>query len=365
MGRWLTIALAAKLAKGTRRTELEALLRAKPAPSDKPQVIVATPRRFLSLRKLLKPNAAVDAMLRTLQTGLALATEKGLTTQLDLSDTPAPCHAPALYLSHHTVESPAFAALRARGTHVMHFKAADLPGRTSLDPLGFAGWSSLADKTAQELDLEGATQAEIDTYFDEAKAAAISGNVSKYAQSDAQEALPERYVFLALQTIGDMVQRNAYVPMLDMLAMVIERFEGSPFTVVVKRHPKCRSRRVSAALETASRQPHVQISQGSIHQLLSGASAVFTVNSGVGSEAIIHEKPLYCFGKADYAPVAHQIRSRTDLAKATDPLRDSCTEVERKRFLFYYRNIYQFRQEDELRPRLSALIEKALHQAQP
>lgn len=39
MGRWLTITLAAKLAKGTRRTELEALLRAKPAPSDKPQVI--------------------------------------------------------------------------------------------------------------------------------------------------------------------------------------------------------------------------------------------------------------------------------------------------------------------------------------
>lgn len=365
MSPWLTIALAAKLTEGTRRNELEALLRARPAPVDAPQIIVATPRRFLSLRKLLKPNAAIDDMLRTLHTGLALAAEQGLRARLDLSDTPGLRHAPALYLSHHTIDSPAFAALRARGTHVVHFKAADLPGRTSLDPLGFAGWSSLAEKSVGELDLGDVTRAEIDLHFDKAKAAAISGNVSKYAQTAQQEALPGRYVFIALQTIGDMVQRNAYVPMLDMLEMVMDRFEGSPYSVVVKRHPKCRSRRVAAALKAAAKRPHVQISQGSVHQLLSSASAVFTVNSGVGSEAIIHEKPLYCFGKADYAAVAHQIRSMNDLASATDPLQASCSDAERKQFLFYYRNNYQFRQKDELRPRLSALIEEAVRRAQP
>ena len=36
---------------------------------------------------------------------------------------------------------------------------------------------------------------------------------------------------------------------------------------------------------------------------------MFTVNSGVGLEGILHEKPVFCYGKSDYASVSHKISS--------------------------------------------------------
>jgi len=81
---WFNIALAAKLTTGSRRAELVALLAAKPIPSQAPRLIVATPRRFVSLPKLLKPNEAIDAMLRTFRATFDLAAEQGLTARLEL-----------------------------------------------------------------------------------------------------------------------------------------------------------------------------------------------------------------------------------------------------------------------------------------
>ena len=106
MGTWFNVALAAKLATGSRRTELHALLAAKPPPAQSPRIIVATPHRFVSLPKLLKPNAAIDAMLRTFCATLDVAAKQGLTARLDLSDRPNLNHVPALYLSHHTIKNP-------------------------------------------------------------------------------------------------------------------------------------------------------------------------------------------------------------------------------------------------------------------
>lgn len=353
---WFNIALAAKLAKGSRRTELQALLAAKPAPAQYTRIIAATPRRFVSLPKLLKPNAAIDAMLRTFRATMDVASEQGLAVELDLSDTPNPPHAPALYLSHHTIESSAFAALRAKGTRVMHFKAADLPGRTSVDPMGFAGWSSVASQNLDQLDMGGVSTDQINTFFESLKAEITGKALSKYAQSQTLESLPERFVFVALQTIDDMVQRNAFMPMLDMLDAVVARFENSGYTVVVKRHPKCRSRRVRKALHAVAQRPHVAVTEASIHQLMHSAQAVFTVNSGVGAEALVYETPIYCFGKADYSAVAHEIRCEADLGAATTPIRPACSVRDLRRFVYFYRNIYQFRQEDELYCRIRALI---------
>lgn len=42
-----------------------------------------------------------------------------------------------------------------------------------------------------------------------------------------------------------------------------------------------------------------------IHDLLEKCEAVFTINSGVGMEALLHKKPVYCFGRSEYASVSH------------------------------------------------------------
>ncbi|MFD1509036.1 hypothetical protein [Lacimonas salitolerans] len=358
---WLNIALASKLCQASRRTELEALLQHRTSTSRKPDVIVATPRRFLSLRKLVKPNDAVDAMLRIMHTCFAQSRELGLDYTLALSDHPTALPSAKLYLSHHTINSPAFEVIASRGTTIRHFKAADLPGYTCLDPMGFAGWSSLADKQAADFDQPDRAKAEIDAFYMQSKAQVSSGAQSKYKQSRIAEDLPPKFVFVALQTIGDMVQRQAYMPMLTMLELVVERFSGTEIQVVIKRHPKCSSTRVTKALKALQNMPGVKITTNSIHNILARAQAIFTVNSGVGGEAIIYDLPLYCFGKADYAAVAHQVRSRDDLYRLTTPIRPACTDMQRRNFLFHYRNIYQIRHNSDLPDRLRQLIaEKAV-----
>lgn len=359
MNGWTNIALAARLTSGTRQAELHALLAHRSHVSRDAQVVVASPRRFLSLRKLLRPNAAIDDMLQVMRTSFDICVKRGLSFSLARTDTPRFAHKPQLVLSHHTVNTPAYAALRASGTTVIHFKAADLPRRTCFDPLGFAGWASLADNKVGDLTLPDTSTEQINRFFDTARDTALRQNLSKYAQTSTAMDLPHKYVFIALQTIGDMVQRNAYIPMLDMLEMVAKRFAGSGYQVVIKRHPKCRNRRVTAALEKLATQPEVMLVDGSIHQIIAGAAAVFTVNSGVGAESIVHEVPLYCFGKADYAPIAHQIRSSDDLERLTSPIASAVSSSELRKFLYYYRSVYQVRLDDELPERLTNMIDTA------
>ena len=78
---WFNIALAAKLTTGSRRRGG----RISGASCRKTDTVTGptpyrggTPRRFVSLPKLLKPNEAIDAMLRTFRATFDLAAEQGL-----------------------------------------------------------------------------------------------------------------------------------------------------------------------------------------------------------------------------------------------------------------------------------------------
>lgn len=362
MTRRASIAIAAKLTSGPRQTALQKLAAHRGVPLSDAKVVIATPRRFLSLRKLLKPNAAIDGMLQVMHTAADICAERGHPFAFALSDRPTASQGTALYLSHHTLQTPAFEKIAADGAQVLHFKAADLPQRTCFDGQGFAGWSSLASRTVAELET-GVSPAEEARFFAQMRKAALHSRQSKYVQKEGPLELPERFVFVALQTIGDMVQRNAYIPMLDMLDMVAHRYSGSGVSVVVKRHPKCRSARVSKALAKYAKDENVLITNGSIHEIFERAQAVFTVNSGVGAESLVHGVPLFLFGAADYAPAAHHIRSEADLERLTQTLKPAVSEQELYRFLYYYRNIYQLRLDEELTPRLAKMIETAIGQA--
>lgn len=324
---------------------------------------VATPRRFLRPDRLARKRTALTNLLAMIDVAQAAAIKRGLGLQIvaveQLQDLP-----PArLVLSHHTVEDGLFTALREKGSTVWHFKTGDLPGSLTIDAGGFSGWSTLARRSIESLDLDSMDLTAAEAFFQQRYAAVVGENQSKYQQPDqTQASLPDPlFVFVALQTLGDMVQRQARVPMLDMLAMVIRRFAGTGVTVVVKRHPKCRSKRVLAAINAARLQPHVRITAASIHQILAAASALFTVNSGVGSEAMLHKVPIYCFGGADYAPVAHQVRSEGDLIEMTTPIRPAVSDADLVRFHAYYRQTHQSFGKDRLSARVDRLFDDVFH----
>jgi hypothetical protein len=228
---------------------------------------------------------------------------------------------------------------RAEG--LTHFKPADLPPYVVVDPAGYSGWSSLSGCALSSLDL--ASEVVAQEFWVRHQHEVFTANVSKYSQKSLSTLpeLPPDYVFVAMQVADDRTQELADVPMLEMLDIVVRRFLGSATRVVVKRHPLCRSEAVGTRLAQLSATGAIILSDASIHPLIEGSRAVIAVNSGVGSEAIAHLKPIYLFGAADYDCVAHRVRGEEDFARLTTPIRPAVSLADYKRFLHYYRTRYQ------------------------
>ncbi len=52
----------------------------------------------------------------------------------------------------------------------------------------------------------------------------------------------------------------------------------------------------------------VWVDDFSIHSLIKQSESVFLVNSGVGFEALLHEKPVYCYGQVEYDCVINKVK---------------------------------------------------------
>lgn len=325
-----------------------------------PSIYVATPRRFTRPDRLARARTALTNLLAMIDVAQQAALVRGMGARIVAVEHLPVLPAARLIFSHHTVEDSTFSMLREKGSEIWHFKTGDLPNSVTLDPMGFSGWSSLAGKRLVDLDLDEIDQHEADVYFSSCRDAIIGGNISKYPQKrETLLTVPQRpYVFVAMQTLGDMVQNAAYIPMLEMLRIVVDRFRGTQYSVVVKRHPKCHSRQVFQAIASLKDEPHVKIVDLSIHQILARASALITVNSGVGSEAMLHRVPIYCFGAADYAPIAHRVISADEFRSLTDPIRPVCSNDELSRFHHFYRLRHQAIGIEALRQRVEALVDR-------
>ena len=288
---------------------------------------------LLSAPKELTEGDRYLTLYMTLQATVRLAQQAGLKTVL--------------------IPDFVFATLRNRPAHILsfhtaglfpgftHFKRGDLPGYMVLDAGGYSGWSTLSGANIADLSLPP---------LDEAKALCaklwqdiVVANVSKYAQeavtTDA-DPLPPKYVFVPLQVAGDRTQRKARFSMLEMLDMVVSKFRGTDTMVVVKPHPKSKDMEQIAKLMELVEAGDALMRFDSIHHLIAGAEAVITINSGVGSETLLHNKPIYCLGAADYDCVAHRIESVEQFTELTTPIRHAVSEADYIRFTAYYRKDY-------------------------
>ena len=171
----------------------------------------------------------------------------------------------------------------------------------------------------------------------------VAANVSKYIQNeinDEPESLPERFVFVALQVASDRTQDMARFTMDAMLDIVVTQFRGTDTAVVVKPHPKSYDLDHLGRLMALAEAGDIVLRFDGIHHLISRAQAVITINSGVGSETLLHRKPIYCFGAADYDVAAHRITSADQFAALTTPIRPALGDDDLTRFNAYYRTRY-------------------------
>ena len=230
------------------------------------------------------------------------------------------------YVSHHTI-SP--------GLNGLHYKATDRPHCYSFDRKGYSGWSAFA-----ESDLVPVEQTVADAIVEADRTAIVARNVSKYAQPAGPPIHAQPWIFVALQTANDHVQQLAKMPMLEMLAVVAKEGRRRGIKVIVKRHPRCSDQTVAEVLQQGVRDGDFELSKASIHPLISGSCAVCTVNSSVGAEALLHAKPVYLFGRAEYQNACYQVHEPGGFAAMFRPNELPLTWDETKQFLWSLRNRY-------------------------
>lgn len=224
----------------------------------------------------------------------------------------------------------------------LHWKEAYQPGSFTLNRYGFAGWSDLARKRLEELALSDISQSAASAHRHVRLRTMLSTNSSKYRQAErgASASLAPGYVFLGLQILNDSVQQLANVPMLQMLDEVSETCRERGLRLIVKRHPLCRSKAIGDRIKRGLEAGEFVTSTASVHELIQGACAVCVVNSGVGLEALFHQKPVFVFGKSDYWHVCYRMKQPGDFRAAFEPYRLPVDEATMDRFLFYFDHLY-------------------------
>lgn len=236
--------------------------------------------------------------------------------------------------SHHTTGG---------GEKHFHIKTSAIKGFVSLDKDGFAGWSSLARESQKTRD----AISEIDDALAESTwikvfDRIVTTNFSKYSQPDQEgNAFAFDYIFLPLQIAGDLVASLSHISGTDLATFFVEKFRGSRYKVVIKRHPLCQSNETAALLKQLGAEEHVIISRDSVHDLIKNAALVATVNSGVGMEAILHLKNVIITGDADYfycATLAKNLKQLDDFVESGTWKQPKDSEL--KKFVHYYFNDY-------------------------
>jgi hypothetical protein len=133
-----------------------------------------------------------------------------------------------------------------------------------------------------------------DDVFDKFKER-IGRNESFFWQPPVQEREPFD-IFFACQLPHDMnVVQQSDTGVLFALEQTLEFASENNLKVVAKGHPVWGNKAYTGPCEW---------SDASIHELIAAARVVVTVNSGVGMEAVLHEKPCFAFGRANYSEVA-------------------------------------------------------------
>lgn len=202
-----------------------------------------------------------------------------------------------IILAHHT---------NSDQTNVWNLKKGYLPGFMYWDRTGYSGWADIAKsvdlfKESQRVDIVKA-----ESFFNTFAQTYIKNGTSKFPQDGSgqiknQTDLSEfkvdgPYVFVALQRPRDTVSQLARISTDDLALKIVKLFRGTEYKVVIKRHPQEKL----LDMTKISSEKHVIMSQHSIHKIIPGADAVFTVNSGVGFEALLYKKPVYTSGECDY-----------------------------------------------------------------
>ena len=222
----------------------------------------------------------------------------------------------------------------------LHIQESVLNARCSIDHKGFAGFSSLAlthnliDDFCKNVDIK-----ELKSNYNELYSDYVEKNISKYDQNTDDFHCSSRYIFIPMQVRTDIVSNIAYISCLDLLRNLLKYLPKS-YKLVVKRHPYCNSLEIFNELMKIKDLENVILTDCSVHSILKNCDAVFTANSGVGFEALMHKKSVYVTGLSDYNYAVSKLLKNEDDIKNTLQEDFYVDELKILKLLYFYKKCY-------------------------
>lgn len=223
---------------------------------------------------------------------------------LDPDQTEAQVEAiPGFHIVHHA---------RLRHPRVLNAGKAYIEPFYTLDPWGYRLFSAIAAEPFRP----GPDPAFDAAVFDDIHARMVIRRKSHYDQPDAVQPAPDHAIAVFLQTEDNRdVGETCHLTPRQMVRALLDRDDPRP--VVVKPHPKERNIETLNWLSRQARKdPRLRIFLGNIHDLLAKADVVVTINSAVGIEAMLHEKPVVLCGETDFHHICETVRRRSGMAAA-------------------------------------------------
>ncbi len=258
---------------------------------------------------------------------------------------------------------------RRDGPGDLFYKQMHLPTLFTIDRWG---WGADDSRMQRPPNLDGIDQAAADDLVRRLYRRYVEAGQSKLAQPTRGdgEGWPEGYVFLPTQMPRDYVQvHHSPIPMTELVVRTARWAEARGQNLVVKLHPGLDGSAFPEIGETVRALvrecPHVTCSGANVHDLIASSLGVFTMNSGVGFEALIHGRPVVTFGGCDYQWATFRGRVEClDEARSFLLGYDEAQAREAARFLCFYCRVHALSVEDEdlpdTRRRLTDYLVQAL-----
>jgi hypothetical protein len=224
-----------------------------------------------------------------------------------------------LELGHEVIEQPYEAAVAdscdgARFKIYQHLTSREVAGDLfykqmhlcelfTLDHRGWGADHSLANVTP---DLARVDPEAAEAFCRDWSRKHLDSGSSKHTQPETRlpAFLPDDYIFVPLQKPDDYVQvHHSSIAVVDFIELIADWASRRRQNVVFKLHPGNHEddpEVVECATRAASERESVFCVDGNVHDLIKRSLGVFTINSGVGFESLIHGKPLVTFGRCDY-----------------------------------------------------------------
>lgn len=240
-----------------------------------------------------------------------------------------------IYISYHTYGDIV--------PNLFRIKESYLPGFFSIDPKGFSGFSKFSDENLDEqFKIINYTNAK--NFVESIKNNLIKTNTSKYSQNEFvnSDIIPNNSIFFPLQIESDVVLKLSNFNFYDIIDTVCENISRP---IIIKLHPLSIDNKIleKKIKDIVLKHKNVTITDLSIHQILPSCDCCITINSGVGFESLLHNKPTINFGKSDYCHVSYYCDTKE---KINDNLINCCISNHNKenntKFLYYYLNNYCF-----------------------